>query len=310
MRAPTGLTESACAPDSCESQTHTAWRYLASLFNHCGARRTTWRRRIAPTRIRFDSLAAASAVCLGLCAAWPSFAHAGRHYRARFEAEALDLEPPGAMEIDHQVGAFYSDDADGSRATFPDGSIDLGVFSWLELDLDYAFSVTHLDGGEPRLVGEPLWLAAQVSPLELRDDADDRRFGVGLQVGPRLASLGTPAGIGFGALALVGVGIHGLQLSANLGAFFDRGQPAALMSGIDAQYAVGSRWTMLADVTFAYYAGPVPEQLILDLGAAYKVNEQLLISFLLLGGPAFHGDRAGALLGVTYAMQAWGQADP
>jgi hypothetical protein len=212
------------------------------------------------------------------------------------------------VEIDHQLGAFYADDRDGSRATVPDGSIDLGVFPWLEIDLDYAFSVTHLDSGEPRWVGEPLWLAAQVGALEARDDAGEQRFGVGLQAGPRLPSVGTPAGMGFGALALVGVGIHQLQLSANLGAFFDRGQPAALLSGINAQYALGSRWTALADIAAAYYAGPVPAQLIVDLGAAYKLSEQLLLSFLLLGGPAFHGDRVGALLGATYAMQAWGQA--
>jgi hypothetical protein len=238
----------------------------------------------------------------------PARAQARRFYRARFETEALELELPGEIEVDSQVGGFYGDGRDGVRVLAPDVEVDFGICEWLEIDLDGALSFTQLESIHHQIAGDPLWLSARVDALNWRDQRSDAHFGIGVQVGPRLPSVHTPKGVGFAGLLLIGGGTRALHLVANVGALIDYGQERAILYGIDGEYEFGERWSLLANVAAVYYFGGDPPQLLIDAGFSYKPTERLGFSLLVIGGPLVEGDRAGGLFGVSYSFQGWGKA--
>lgn len=236
----------------------------------------------------------------------PARAEARRFYRARFETDTLELELPGEIEIDSQVGGFYGDGHDKSRLVVPDVEIDVGVLDWLEIDLDAALIVSQLEPEQVMLVGDPIWLTARVDVLNLRDSESGATFGIGLQAGPRLPSVQTPVGVGFGGLVLFGGGTRDLHVIANVGALLDYKQKRAVLYGVDVEYELGERWSVLGNFAAAYYFGD-PQQLLLGAGGAYRPNQRVELSLLAIGGPFVHGDRAGGLFGVSYSLQAWGR---
>lgn len=238
----------------------------------------------------------------------PARAEARRFYRARFETEALELELPGEIELDSQVGGFYGDGQDGVRVLAPDVEVDFGICDWLEIDLDGALSFTELESTRHKFAGDPLWLSARVDALNWRDHDSDANFGIGLQAGPRLPSVHTPKGVGFAGLVLIGGGTRALHVVMNVGALIDYGQERAILYGVDGEYELGERWSLLANFAAAYYFGGDPQQLLLDAGFSYKPAPRLALSLLAIGGPFVHGDRAGGLLGVSYSFQGWGKA--
>jgi hypothetical protein len=264
-----------------------------------------WRSNAARAAGRWLFTCACASSCWLLS---PARAEARRFYRARFETEALELELPGEIELDAQVGAIYGDSQDQSRLLVPDVEIDVGVCAWLEIDLDGALSLTKLETEHEKLVGDPLWLTARVDALNWKDDDSDASFGLGLQVGPRLPSVATPTGVGFAALLLVGGGTRALHVAANVGTLLDYHQERAVLYGVDAEYELNERWSVLGNFAAAYYFGGDPQQLLLDAGVSYKANKRLAFSLLAIAGPFVHGDRAGGLLSVSYSFQAWGRA--
>lgn len=244
--------------------------------------------------------------CVAALSLLPARAEARRFYRARFETDTLELELPGEIEIDSQVGGFYGDGHDGSRLVVPDVEIDVGVLEWLEIDLDAALVVSQLEPEQVMLVGDPIWLTARVDAFNWQDAETGATFGIGMQAGPRLPSVQTPVGVGFGALLLFGGGTRDLHLIANVGALLDYHQKRAVLYGIDVEYELGEHWSVLGNFAAAYYFGD-PQQLLLGAGGAYKANKSLAFSLLAVGGPFVRGDRAGGLFGVSYSFQAWGR---
>jgi hypothetical protein len=236
----------------------------------------------------------------------PAQAEARRFYRARFETEALELELPGEVEIDSQLGGFYGDGHDQSRLVVPDVEIDLGVCKWLEIDLDAALIFSQIEPDSVKLVGDPVWLTARVDALSWQDKESQATFGIGLQAGPRFPSVATPKGVGFAGLLLVGGGTRALHLVANVGALLDYHQKRAILYGLDAEYELGEHWSLLGNFAAAYYFGD-PQQLLLAAGSSYKPTQRLALSLLAIGGPFVHGDRAGGMFGVSYSFQAWGR---
>jgi hypothetical protein len=249
-------------------------------------------------------------ICGALFSLLPARAEARRFYRARFETEALELELPGEIEVDGQVGGFYGDGSDGTRVLAPDLEIDIGVVKWLEIDLDGALSFTQLETNQRKLAADPLWLSARVDALNWRDQDSDANFGIGLQLGPRLPSVHTPKGVGFAGLVLIGGGTQALHLVANVGTLIDYGQQLGLIYGVDAEYELSERWSLLADFAGAYYLRGDPQQMLIDAGVTFKPTPRLALSLLAIGGPFVHGDRAGGLFGVSYSFQAWGKPQP
>src|SRR5262245_30200311 len=77
--------------------------------------------------------------------------------RPRFEPTDLDLENSGVLELDMQFGAVRGQDV--GRVVVPDFEIDLGILSFIELDIDGAFAVEASPGGP---LFDPLWTSVKV----------------------------------------------------------------------------------------------------------------------------------------------------
>ncbi len=244
----------------------------------------------------------ASALCLLVT---PGRAHARRFFRARFETEPLEIELPGEVEVDSQLGAYYGDGQDGSRLVTPDMEIDVGVLSWLEIDLDAALSVTHIGGSEVP-AGDPIWLSLRFDAINWKDPETQANLGVGLQVGPRLPSIHTPNAVGLAALVLIGGGTRELHIVGNAGAVFDREQSAGIVYGLDLDYELARTWSLLGSAAAAHYFGD-PSQALIAVGAGYKPSERLQLSLLAVTGPFVRGDRGGCLFGASYSLKAWGR---
>src|SRR5436190_20858536 len=80
-----------------------------------------------------------------LVATLPSVAHAARHVRPIFEPTDLELEDPGTMEADLQLGFVRGKDA--GRVVIPDVELDLGLTRVVELDLDGAYAIEGPQSG-------------------------------------------------------------------------------------------------------------------------------------------------------------------
>jgi hypothetical protein len=241
----------------------------------------------------------------------PQRAEARRFFRARFEPDTLELQQPGNLEIDWQMGGLYGDGVDGSRAIIPDLELDLGLTDWLEVDIDGAFSLTQLGGPHTQIGGDPLWTSLRFELLNVDDDEGDE-FGIGLQVGPRFRTFDNAKGVGLGSLLLIGGGSKRLHAVANIGAFLDRDQAYAIAFGGDLEYDLERKhkWSLQAQLAGAHYFGDThgdddPDQIFILAGFGAQVSESLELSMLLLTGPFARGDRIGALVDATWDHKLW-----
>src|SRR3569833_1453120 len=92
----------------------------------------------------------------------PALAHAKRH--PQFEPTDLELEAPGTMELDLQLGLVKGSDA--HRVVLPDFEFDLGLLETLELDIDGTYSIAGLPDGTPLFLDhsapDNLWVSAKI----------------------------------------------------------------------------------------------------------------------------------------------------
>jgi hypothetical protein len=245
-----------------------------------------------------------------LLIAFPTRARA-RFFRARFEPDTLELQDPGKLELDMQVGALYGDGVDGSRVILPDMDLEIGIASWLEIDIDGAFTVTQLGTGRPELGGDPLWTSLRFELLNMEDEDGDN-FGVGLQVGPRFRTVDNARGVGLGAVALIGGGSKTLHAVGNFGTFVDQEQAVALVygAGLQWEFELRRKWSLVGQLAGAHYFGEVgededPDQTFLQFGFGTPLNDALEVELLAVAGPFARGDRAGLLAGITWDSRLW-----
>src|SRR4051812_33808725 len=91
----------------------------------------------------------------------PGRAHARRFFRSRFRPGTLEIQRVGQLELQAQLGGIYGDGPDGSRTPVPDFALGLGLFPWLEVDIDTSFAQTNIGRSNAELVGEPVWVAGR-----------------------------------------------------------------------------------------------------------------------------------------------------
>jgi hypothetical protein len=237
----------------------------------------------------------------------PGPAQARRLFRARFEVGQLEVEKAGVLAIDAELGPIYGDGEDGVRLLLPDFEVDLGLTAWLELDVDGAFSLVRVKERDQQWVGDPIWTALRFDLYSVEQEHTGNTFGVGLQLGPRWPNVRNVAGIGFAGLALVGGGTRDLHVVLNLGSTVDREQPVALNYGVDVELELATKrkWSLVAQVAGAHYFGGEHDQLFVNVGVSTELDDSLELSLLALGGPAYQGDRAGLLAGMTYRHGLW-----
>jgi len=241
-----------------------------------------------------------------ICSSHASAAGKRRH----FEPDDLELERPGTLDLDLQVGPVYGDSPSKDHLLLPDFELALGLAPNVELDVHGAFTE---DGVARRHVsGDALWVASKLGLWDTRTDSGDT-WAVGAVLGPRFPII-DEAGIGYGALALLGYGHRRrLALVLNAGSFIDPGtklgdrRPLSVLFGLDlnAELDVRGVWSLQSEVGTAYYLSPDPHELFFALGGTYAVSARLDVSLTALGGVLPNTDHAALLLGVSPQFGLW-----
>lgn len=234
----------------------------------------------------------------------------GAPRRRHFEPEDLQLEQPGILDFDLQVGPVRGTSPTGNHAVIPDFEISLGLTRSVELDLMGALTLDQ-ENGRRHLTGDALWIASKLGLLESRD-ARGNAWALGLELGPRLATFDA-AGIGYGMLGLFGFTHNGFALVLNAGSLIDPGatlsdqHPASLVFGLDLQADLDrrGRWSILSELGLAHYLSSDADELALALGATYAVSRRLDVSLTALGGFLPNTDHLGLLLGVSPQLGLW-----
>src|SRR5450432_2733334 len=238
---------------------------------------------------------AALVIALLAIASVASAAH--RH----FEPDDLELEKPGIFDIDLQAGPLHGDSVGKNHVMLPDFELGLGLLKNVQLEIDGTFGADEFDRKSRHYTGDPLWLATK---LGLYVDEDKGTiWAVGLELGPRLPTLDA-AGVGYGAVALIGYSHGGFQLVLNAGGLLDPGatlsaeRPRSLVVGLDLNLKLNEIWSIQGELGSAYYLSPDPHELAATLGATYAVTPKLDVSATALAGFLPNTQQLGILLGV------------
>lgn len=250
-----------------------------------------------------------SAAFLALLLATSATAH-GAPRRRHFEPDDLELEEPGILDFDLQVGPVLGNSASGNHVLIPDFEIGLGLTRNVELDVSGTFTLDR-ESGQRHVTGDALWLAAKLGLLDTRD-TQGNAWAFGIELGPRLPTLDA-AGIGYGALGLLGFKHRGLTLVLNAGGLIDPGaslsdeRPSSLVFGFDLNAELDQRgeWSLQSELGFAHYSSSDPDELAFTLGATCAVNRHLDVSLTALSGFLANTDHAGLLLGVSPQLGLW-----
>jgi hypothetical protein len=230
--------------------------------------------------------------------------------RRHFEPDDLELEEPGILDFDLQVGPVWGSSPSGNHVLMPDFEIGLGLTRNLELDVSGTFTLDR-EHGQRHVTGDALWLAAKLGLFDTRDGAGNT-WAFGLELGPRLPTLDA-GGIGYGALGLLGYTRGRLALVLNAGSLIDPGasrseeHPTSVVFGLDlnAQLDEHGAWSLQSELGFAHYLSSDPDELAFTLGATYAVARRLDLSLMALTGLLPNTDHAGLLLGVSPQFGLW-----
>jgi hypothetical protein len=240
-----------------------------------------------------------------LCAvlALPLAAH-GRPLRPRFEPTDLELETPGTVEVDLQVGFIQGQGP--YRVVAPDVEIDVGILTNLELDLDWTYALEQpFDHSTP----DNVWVSFKLGLLDVRDPRHASAWALGLQLGPRLAAAPTASGAGFEALVLAAHERRRVHLVLNAGAIADPpmrpgGRPIAFETGLDLAVDIDSRgrFSLTGAIAGVFFLSSDPHQLTLSAGVGWSPRESWQLTLTWLVGLLDGSDRYGVLLGYSQKL--------
>ncbi|MEI9940608.1 MAG: hypothetical protein WDO69_25615 [Pseudomonadota bacterium] len=234
----------------------------------------------------------------------------GAPRRRHFEPDDLELEQPGILDFDLQAGPVRGSAPSGTHVVLPDFEIGLGLTRRVELDVSGTFTLEREDGRR-HLTGDALWIATKLGLVDTQD-AQGNAWAFGLELGPRLPTLDA-AGIGYGALGLLGFTHRSVTLVLNAGSLIDPGpslgeeRPSSLVFGLDANVALDRRgqWSLQSELGFAHYLSSDPDELAFALGTTYAVSKRLDVSLTALTGLLPDTDHLGLLLGVSPQVGLW-----
>jgi hypothetical protein len=228
--------------------------------------------------------------------------------RPLFEPTDLELEEPGMLEVDLQLGLIRS--RGPARLMMPDFEIDLGVLSMLELDIDGGYAIEGPSTGPFSLdhaAPDSLWPAAKIGLYDANDQQAHTAFALGVQVGPKLPVAAGSHGLGVEALALVGTAVSRTHLVWNAGAFVDPdpdpvpGRPIGLEVGVDVDIDLDAEdaFSLQGGLSGVRFVSHDRDQLLATAGVTWSALENLDLSLLGLVGFLGGSDRYGVLLGVA-----------
>jgi hypothetical protein len=239
-------------------------------------------------------------------------AQAARRHRHHFEPTDLELDDPGTLELDLQMGASHGNGPAGNRLFLPDFEADLGLFQNVELDIDGAFTLNQFDQKTRSWGGDSLWVASKLSLFDLRGPDRPVALAGGLQLGPRFPTIGA-RGIGYGALALLGIVHERIHVVGNFGVFIDpgpeiaHGQAKSVLAGVDLDLDLDAhaRYSLLAELGVAHYWSADPDEVSATTGAAVEVSPRLELSIVTLVGFLPGQDRVAILVGASPRFPLW-----
>ncbi|MFI5306853.1 MAG: hypothetical protein ACHQ53_05865 [Polyangiales bacterium] len=247
--------------------------------------------------------------CLLVVLSWPGAASAQmRRVRPLFEPTDLELEDPGVLELDLQLGVIQG--RGPARFVVPDFELNVGLFANLELDLDGAYAVEGPRRGPfsfDHAAPDSLWPAAKVGVYDANDRSARTAFAVGFQLGPKLPVAAASHGLGVEGLALVGTAIARTHLVWNAGAFVDPApdappsRPVGLELGVDVDIDLDAQdqFSFSGSISGVRFLSADPDQLLFTGGITWSPLETLDLSLLGLVGVLQGSDRYGVLVGVS-----------
>lgn len=234
--------------------------------------------------------------------------------KPHFEPTDLELQDPGLLEVDLQLG--FARSAGPWRAVLPDAEINLGLTSRVELDVDFAFGFEGAPGRAftfDHVVTDNVWLAAKLGLWDHRDEAAGTAWAFGVQLGPKLPIAAGAYGIGYEALFLLGHTRGTTHLVLNAGGLVDpgaevaRGRPIGVELGLDLDQDLGrdSPFSILAEVGGVHWFTGDPDQLQVTAGLQWSPSDRLDLSLTGLVGLPPGSDRYAVLLGVSPKVRLW-----
>lgn len=231
--------------------------------------------------------------------------------RPYFEPTDLELEEPGVVEIDVQSGGTYGRRAAGNRWILADVEAMVGVRKNLQLELDLAFAEELQPDGSRQWRGDALWPSVKLGLLDLQ--LGRHALALGAQLGPRVPTVGSGAGLGYAALALFGWAYGRAHVALNAGLLVDPGarvtgdRTIGALLGLDLSLDLDAkgRLSLLAELGGTALASGGPGEAHQTLGVAFKPWSWLQLSVVGLEGVFPNGDRAGLLLGVSPSFRGW-----
>ncbi len=240
------------------------------------------------------------------------FAPEARAQTVRFEPTDLDMVDPGQLELDTQTGFATTDGP--SRIVVPDLELNLGLTPHVELDLDTQLGVEGRDQGPfhaDHLYRDNLWPAAKLAIVDRRDAHHDG-YGLGAQLGPKIALARGARGAGYEGVTLFGVTKDRTHVVVNLGGFVDPGRevsrkrPIALEGGLDLVYELDHArvFSILGELGGIHYFSDDDDEVHASLGVAWQPSDALQLSLVAVHG-FLAGDHDALLLGVSPTVKLW-----
>jgi hypothetical protein len=228
-----------------------------------------------------------------------------RPLRPRFEPDDLELEEPGVVEVDLQMGVIQS--RGPYRVVAPDIEVDVGLFDNVEIDLDWTYSIEQ---PFDHSVQDNVWLALKVGLLDLHDRARATSWALGIQLGPRLGAAPGAEGAGFEALTLLAHEHRRAHLVLTAGGVIEprlrdgNYRPLALEAGADFAFDLDSRGVLGITASFAavHFVSIDPDQIMIAAGMSWSPRPSVTLSATGLIGFLDGGDRVGVLLGYSQKL--------
>ncbi len=221
------------------------------------------------------------------------------------------MQLPGQLEADLEFGLFADDS--GLTAQLPDFELNLGLTREVEFDVDGTPMLSGFGAAAGPLAfsSNNLWFSLKIGLAGARQRGTERSWGVGVQLGPRVAAAAGSQGLGAEALLLVARHWPRWSLVANAGAYQEppaRGAPTVdrgLQAGLDLTHdltdVVGFEAELFAVVT----NGVAEHQVGASAGVAWQCNDHVAVSARVVGGLLGAGPGIGVSLGVSPSLRLW-----
>jgi hypothetical protein len=236
-------------------------------------------------------------------------AHSEARPKPLFEPTDLEMQKPGVVELDLQMGAMQSD---AWRIVIPDAEVNVGLLPQLEFDVDGAYAIEgapsqgfSFDHAAP----DNLWVALKYGAIDWEHESR-RATAFGLQLGPKLPVARGASGVGVEGLLLLSEVWGESHLALNAGAFVDPEvsgeRPAGLEGGLDLEWALySSPWSITGELGGVHYLSDDDDQLHATAGLKWSPNDSIDCSVVALVGFLRGGDKFGLLLGVSPKFALW-----